>query len=268
MLRTCAYTIYNLKSSNKCLLSLATSVPIESSPPSFMRLRSYQSFILPVILFTLCFFTIGAGGEKYSGIYPDNPDSLMPQDSTTHEHWLTFQLMGGPQYLSHHWDPYPTTYFIEASCQRKFTNSPIWLDAAFRAAFAGELDGEGHRAGPGVTLIHFHAGLGQWWDFTNLPLSVFASGGISYIWAQFSLPDKSKEPQINPAFPDRLLYPVSDQVGHFWGAYARCGIAVHLTKELYAGIGFIPQFTTNRNLQGQHLNINSTAIGLFFGARD
>ena len=88
------------------------------------------------------------------------------------------------------------------------------------------------------------------------------------MWAKLELPDKSREPQINPAFPDRPIYPTMNQVGHFWGGYGRCGIVLHPCEKWYIGIGLLATFTTNRNLLDRNLNINSTALGLFVGGGD
>lgn len=88
------------------------------------------------------------------------------------------------------------------------------------------------------------------------------------MWAKLELPDKSREPQINPAFPDRPIYPIMNQVGHFWGGYGRCGIVLHPCEKWYIGIGLLATFTTNRNLLDRNLNINSTALGLFVGGGD
>jgi hypothetical protein len=78
--------------------------------------------------------------------------------------------------------------------------------------------------------------------------SFFVSGGISSVWAQLHLWAGKQE-------------------GHFWGVYARSGIALHLSEALYVGIGLTANVTASRALMDRHLNINGTALNLSVGAR-
>jgi hypothetical protein len=198
----------------------------------------------------------------------DTSDTLASQGFSRPLHWLNVDLMVGRQSLSEKWSPYPSATFLATSCLLRLGRSPLWLDASFIVAWAGETDAEGNRAGPGTSLVQLQSGLGHWWYLEHLPVSFYAAGGLTYVWANLELPDKSKPPQINPAFPNSPIYPDVSQDGHFWGGYGRCGIVLHTGEDWYVGIGLLTKFTTHRNILDRNLNINSTALGIFVGAGD
>lgn len=170
------------------------------------------------------------------------------RDSTINIHWLTIDIVLGKQFLSPNWQPYSKPLFVGGSCQRRFGQSPLWLDASILVGRAGGVDVAGAGNGPGVSLVDLRAGIGHWWDLGSSPLSFFVSGGVSFVWAQLHLWEGKQE-------------------GHFWGGYARSGITMYLSEELYIGIGLSANISTSGTLANRNLNINSTAITLSVGAR-
>jgi hypothetical protein len=170
------------------------------------------------------------------------------RDSSRNVHWLTIDIMVGKQFLSTKWEPYTQPLFVGGSCQRRFDESPLWLDASILVGRAGGVDQAGAGNGPGVSLVDLHAGIGHWWDLESLPLSFFVSWGIEYVWANLRLWEGEHE-------------------GHFWGGYARSGIAIPLSEELYLGIGLTGTVTTRRTLMDRYLSMNAIALALSVGAR-
>jgi hypothetical protein len=197
---------------------------------------------------------------------PHLPDSLVSASES--ERCLYFDILLGRQFLSAKWEPYPKATNVTVSCLRRIGRSPSWIDGSLIVAWGGELGPDGERAGPGTSLIEIQAGLGRTWIPGNLPLTFYAAGGLAYVWANFELPDYSLVPLRNPMFPDELSYPDMAQTGNFFGGYLRTGVMFHVGKELYIGLGILGRLTTNRNLLGRNLNINSTSIGLSVGARN
>jgi hypothetical protein len=203
-----------------------------------------------------------------TGVHPEaaRTDTPRVEAPWKRPHWINVDLAAGRQYLSGDWDPYQKTTFIAASCQVKRDWFPLWLDGSFYVTWAGETDADGHRAGPGISLVQMQGGLGKWWYPDDQGVSFYAAGGASYVWGKFTSLDNTKPAQINPAFPDQPIYPNIDEEGHFLGGYLRCGIALFAGEELYLGIGLLAKVTMHRTLLGRNLNINSVAIGVFLGA--
>ncbi|MGB2868876.1 MAG: hypothetical protein WBD36_10520, partial [Bacteroidota bacterium] len=117
----------------------------------------------------------------------DTSVAIESQDISRPTQWLTIDIRLGVQFLNTKWDPYTTPLFMGASCQRRFGESPWWLDASILVGRQGGVDPGGAGNGPGVSLVGVRVGVGQWWNLESSDLSFFAGGGVSYDWAQLHL---------------------------------------------------------------------------------
>jgi hypothetical protein len=228
---------------------------------------------LSILLMISCSGAVGMGfgSNSMPVVYSESSDTtenVDPQYSPRPPHWLNVDLMLGRQSLGNTWAPYSMATGVAMSIQRRLDRSSLWLTGSIIVAWAGELDAEGVRAGPGTSFVELHNGLGHWWYFERLPFSCYAGGGLTYIWAKLELPDESKPPLPISEFLGRPIYPDMEEPGNFFGGYLRGGIVFHTGGKWYVGIGALGTLTTNQTILGRTLNINSTIIGFFIGAGD
>jgi hypothetical protein len=87
------------------------------------------------------------------------------------------------------------------------------------------------------------------------------AGGLTHVWAAMVLTETSGNP---PARTTRVF----EEGGNFIGGYARAGVRYQLGKEIYIGIGLLGKLTSNQDILGRNVDINSLGFGLSVGARN
>ena len=208
--------------------------------------------LLSVIIVTAADSAFGLGrNTEFEHLQPEKSDTSIAaafQDSSKSIHWLTIDIIVGRQFLNTKWEPYSKPLFVGGSCQRRFDESSLWLDASVLVGRAGGVDNAGAGNGPGASLVDLRAGLAHWWNLESSSISFYVSGGVSSVWAQLHLWEGKQE-------------------GHFWGGYVRSVIALYLSEELYVGIGLSANITASRIVMDRYLNVNSGALTLSVGAR-
>ncbi len=229
-----------------------------------------KTIILSLIFMLACFpaygRTIGPDVRLISAGKQDTAESASSQTSSGSDRWLNVDIALGRQFSGTEWSPYELQTCITAWVQDRPTWFPLWLDGSIAVAWSGETDADGHRAGPGTSFVELNGGVGQWWDFERMRISVYTGGGLNYTWAKLELPDMSKPPLPISEFLGHPVYPDMEQAGNFWGGYLRAAVAIHVTRDWHIGIGTTTLLTTNGNILGRSANASSTMIGLIVGA--
>ncbi len=204
-----------------------------------------------------------------TGAASDSTEAVAPRESPEIDHWLNLDLTLGRMFLGSRWTPYSKPTFLSFSCQRKLNGSWPWIDGAIVVAWEAEgRDAEGHPAGPGTSLVELLGGLGHWWYFNRLPVSVYAGSGLAYAWGNLTLPDLSQPPLPASEFVGHPVYPDMDESGNFWGGYLRSSFVVRPGEKWYLGVGAMGTLTTTRTLLGRNLSASSASIGIFGGVGD
>jgi hypothetical protein len=168
-------------------------------------------------------------------------------DSAGSLRWLTVDIALGKHFLGADWEPYSRPLFVGGSCQRRFGDSPLWLDASILVGRAGGVDQAGAGNGPGLSMVSLNAGLGHWWVLPTSPLSLFVGGGLSSTWMQLHVWE-------------------GKEMGHFWGGYIRTAVALSVSEEIYISIGATATVASRQALMDRYLTAGSTSVALSIGA--
>ncbi len=168
--------------------------------------------------------------------------------------------------LSGAWDPYATATAIGTSTQVRLGDSPFWADGSLIVAWGGELGPEGGRAGPGTSFVELQAGVGHRWSLESTPFTLYVGAGLTTIFANLELPDRSRAPLPNPYRPSEPIYPEISQDGYFWGGYCRGGFTVPVSGGWHAGCVVLGKQTTSRRLLDRYPNVRSIVFGILVGA--
>lgn len=138
---------------------------------NFVHRMKSAILLMSAIIVTTADSALGLGrNTEFEHLQPEKSDTSFTaafQDSFKNIHWLMIDIFVGGQFLNTKWEPYSKPLFVGGSCQRRFDESSLWLDASILVGRAGGVDQAGAGNGPGVSLVDLRAGLGHWWNLSK-----------------------------------------------------------------------------------------------------